>query len=182
MKHTLIVGFISICFMILNANARELDIDLYGLSYHIDGDKAYPYSPRRLDNKGQTVYNPGLGISYDFRKNITEEGFAPMLTVAYFQDCFDEPFYYGGGGVRYRNYIDYTSFMWEVNIVGLGVNAFNSMTGLRKTFYIPAGNVGIGYKFSKKYLIKANFAYVPGTSTSAISSTDLIFMQISLGF
>jgi hypothetical protein len=183
MKHRLILGFISICFIILNANAQEIDVDIFGLTYHIDGGASYADAPRGLDSRGQWVYNPGFGLSYDFREDISQEGFSLILSVAYFQDCYDELFYYGGAGMRYRKYLENTDFMWEANLIGAQVNALNVRLMQRKTFLIPAYSLGIGYRFAKDYLIKANFTYVPATTdVSAISSSDLIFMQMSLCF
>lgn len=48
----------------------NVDIDLPGISYHIGGSSsnpAYTQAPRRLDENGFSVFNPGIGIGYDFR-------------------------------------------------------------------------------------------------------------------
>ena len=87
---------ISIFIVVSGANAGEIDIDVYGLSYHLDATQAYAEAPRRLDSQGQWVFNPGIGVTYDFRDNISEEGFSPIVAVGYFQDCADYPFYFAG--------------------------------------------------------------------------------------
>ncbi|WP_321779380.1 hypothetical protein [Sulfurimonas sp.] len=174
---------ISIFIVVSGANAGEIDIDVYGLSYHLDATQAYAEAPRRLDSQGQWVFNPGIGVTYDFRDNISEEGFSPIVAVGYFQDCADYPFYFAGAGIRYRNYIDDTNFMWEVNVAGAMLSGVDWDFETRDQYFTPTANIGFGYKLSEDYLIKANFSYIPADdSASGTAGTDLIFMQVSLGF
>ena len=167
----------------LNANAGEISIDKYGLSYHLNAKEAFSGAPRGLDDEGQWVYNPGIGITYDFREDISAEGFSPIVTGAWFQDCADYPYYFVGAGIRYRNYIDGTKFMIEGQISGAIANGADWDTDERETYFMPVGNVGVGYKITNDYLLKANFAYVPANdSASGTAGTDIIFMHISLAF
>ena len=182
-KHTLIAGLLSALLMVGSANAGEIDIDVYGLSYHLDATEAYSEAPRGLDDQGQWVFNPGIGVTYDFRENISEEGFSPFVAVGYFKDCADYPFYFAGAGVRYRNYIDGTNLMWEVNVAGAMLNGADWDFDTRATYFIPTANIGFGYKLNEDYLIKANFSYIPANDeATGTAGTDLIFMQVSLGF
>ena len=116
-KKSLVAGLLSAFLMVGSANAGEIDIDVYGLSYHLDATEAYAEAPRGLDDKGQWVFNPGIGVTYDFRDNISVEGFSPIVAVGYFQDCADYPFYFAGAGVRYRNYIDGTNLIDRKSVV-----------------------------------------------------------------
>jgi len=169
-------------------SAGEIDVEFNGLSYHLDSTQGYVDSPTKLDSKAQWVFNGGLGITYDFRKNISTDGFSPFVSVSWFQDCSNTPFYYVGGGARYRKYIT-DDFMMEFNVAGAIANGavYSDITGLvtdeRETTFLPVANIGFGYKLSKKYLLKTNFTYVPeNDSVGGTSGTNLIFMQVSLGF
>jgi len=168
--------------------AGEVDIILNGLSYHLDADEGYIEAPNKLDDKAQWVFNGGVGLSYDFRKNISTDGFSPYLTASWFQDCSDTPFYYAGAGVRYRKYLT-TNFMMEFNAAGAIANGavYDEFTGLvtdeRETTFLPVANIGIGYKITSDYLVKANFTYVPeNDDVGGTSGTDLIYMQVSFCF
>jgi hypothetical protein len=167
--------------MVSNSNAREIDIDLYGLSYHIDGSRAWPSAPKRLDARGQTVINPGIGITYDFREDISENGFSTILVAGYIVDCNDEAFYFSGVAGRYKRFIGDTNFIWEVNAGAIRLHGYAwQNNGVKKTYYFPIANGGIGYKLDEDYIIKMNFSYIP--EDKANYTSDLIFMQIGLAF
>jgi len=183
-----VLGAIVASVVAISSHAGEIDVIVNGLSYHLDSSQGYVEAPNKLDDKAQWVFNPGIGLSYDFRKNISEDGFSPYLTASWFQDCSNTPFYYAGGGVRYRKYLT-TNFMMEFNVAGAVANGavYDDFTGLvtdeRETTFLPVANIGIGYKITSDYLVKTNFTYVPeNDNVGGTSGTDLIYMQVSFCF
>ena len=105
-------------------SAGEINVNIYGLSYHLKADQAYKNAPRSAFNSdGEYVYNPGIGIEYDFR-NKGEMGWSVFTTASWFQDCADYPFYFVGVGARYKNYFFNSShWFWEANLAGAVANA-----------------------------------------------------------
>jgi hypothetical protein len=142
------------------ATAGEININIYGMSYHFKKSEAYHNAPRSLfASDGQYVGNPGLGIEYDFRKK-GRMGWSGFVTGAWFQDCADYPFYFAGGGVRYKNYFfNSNHWFWEGNLIGAVANAEdwdidengNAVSYGRETTFLPVANLAVGYQFKKKF-------------------------------
>ena len=102
-----ILGF-SLFFSTQAFSAGVLEADGFGLSIHLNS--SYAGAPRRLDSRGIYVFNPGVGLGYDFKENAMTSGFSPIVKAGFFQDCNTMPVYYSTAGVRYA-YIfaeDYT--------------------------------------------------------------------------
>jgi hypothetical protein len=77
MKKILI--YLALCMSLMFPNliyAEHFELDIYGLSYHLVGE-GYRDAPRGLDDKAAWVFNPGIGITYDWRENYDDEGVAP---------------------------------------------------------------------------------------------------------
>ena len=89
------------------SSAGVLDIDTFGLSIHLDG--SYNKAPLRLDSEGEFVFNPGIGLGYDFRENAVKSGFSPIVKAGSFADCNAVLIYYTTAGIRY-SYIFLTKF------------------------------------------------------------------------
>jgi hypothetical protein len=181
--------FVLTLFMVVNASAGEINLNIYGLSYHLNKDEAYHNAPRSVFNSdGQYVYNPGVGIEYDFR-NKGEMGWSVFTTLSWFQDCADYAFYYAGAGVRYKNYI-FGHWFWEANLAGAVANAedWDVINGQavgygRETTFLPVASLGFGYQFENKQFIKYEATFVPeNDNIGGTSGTSLIFMWLTYGF
>ena len=98
--------------------AVEIDVDFFGFTYHFDKSGVKTDAPNRLDESGQWVFNPGVGLGYDFRKSIKNEGFSPVTLVGFFQNCANSPFFFSGGGLRYRKLV-FKKLSWELNALGM---------------------------------------------------------------
>ena len=175
----------------VSANAGEFAINIYGLSYHFKKSEAYQNAPRSLfGSDGQYVYNPGVGIEYDFR-NKGEMGWSVFTTASWFQDCADYPFYFVGAGVRYRNHLFSNHWFWEANLAGAIANDEdwdvddngNLLDYGRETTFLPVASVGIGYQFDNKQFLKYEVTFVPeNNNIGGTSGTSLLFMWLTYGF
>lgn len=175
--------------------AGELSLNLYGMSYHFKKGEAYKNAPRSLfGSEGQYVGNPGLGIEYDFREK-GSSGFSPFITAGFFRDCADYPFYFLGGGVRYRHDLFSSKFFWDISIGGAIANAEDwevverngeekAIGYGRETTFLPVAGLGVGMRFNDgKNYIKYSLTYVPeNNDIGGTSGTSLLFMWITIGF
>ena len=194
MKKTLkrfLTGLAITSALVTTATAGELSVDIYGLSYHLKKSEAYHNAPRSVFNSdGQVVYNPGVGLEYDFRHK-GAMGWSVFTTVGWFQDCANYPFYFAGLGARYRNYFFGTNhWFWEANVAGAVANAedWDVINGQavgygRETTFLPVASVGFGYQFDNKQFLKYEATFVPeNNSIGGTSGTSLIFMWLTYGF
>jgi hypothetical protein len=102
MKH-LGVGMVAVAVLVMPriAAADVASVETFGLSAHLG--TSYTKAPRRLDSDGVYVFNPGLGIAWDFRDHVSQRGFAPTVGVGWWQDCADRAVFAIGAGVRYTH-------------------------------------------------------------------------------
>lgn len=170
-----------ICFSLAistTAFPAHLELDVYGLAYHLVGE-GYSDAPRRLDEKAAWVFNPGLGITCDFRKNSDDSGLSPLLISGYFQDCDDRPFYFLGSGGRYRYKI---SKMMRVDL-NFGWVYSIAQDWYEETYYgvfMPIGNLGLSTPlFGRWWTCRLTFA-PENTGITATSGGDLLFMNVSI--
>src|SRR5215510_3799227 len=89
-----------LCLAARSAAADVGSVEAFGLSVHLGA--SYEDAPRGLDADGVYVFNPGLGLEWDFRDRVSASGFSPIVWAGWFQDCDDRAFYGALGGVRYR--------------------------------------------------------------------------------
>lgn len=161
--------------------AGEFDVDLFGFSYHFDKNGAKTDAPNRLDRNGQGVFNPGAGLGYDFRKSINSEGFSPIVLGGFFMNCSNSPFFFGGGGVRYRKFV-LGKLFWELNALGMLVGGKDWDTNAFEFGAVPYANTGIGYDFGNK-LIALLVGYVPKNSGNTITNgTDMLLINMQISF
>ena len=161
--------------------AGEIDVHLFGFSYHFDKNGAKTDAPNRMDRSGQWVFNPGVGLGYDFRKSIKSEGFSPLVLGGFFQNCANSPFFFGGGGLRYRKFV-LGKLFWEANL--LGMFACGNDWDENKFTYgvVPYANTGFGYDFGKN-LVTFLVAYVQKNSGNSITNgTDMLFINMEVSF
>ena len=196
LKRSLVAIIAGVGFLIgSTANAGEISLDLYGLSYHLKKQESYYNAPRGIGGNGQWVFNPGAGIDYDFREK-GSMGFSGYTTLGYFQDCADYPFYFGGLGVKYRNYFyGSDSMFWSAQIAGAVASAedwttiggYNStqtdISNGRNTIFLPVGGLSLGYQFENKNYLSYTVTYVPqNNNAGGTAGTNLLFMWLTFGF
>lgn len=158
--------------------SSHFELDFYGVSYHLIG-KGYQYAPRKIDDGAAWIFNPGLGLTYDFRKNVYDEGFSPLLIAGYFHDCDDRAFVFGGAGGRYRHEF-FDSFLFDINFAIIYASGQDWATGDYNGYFMPILNVGVGTSFLNR-LWSYRIAYIPeNTGITATSGGDLLFMNISI--
>ena len=181
MKKIIIVAIV--LFFSLSCNfcaAGEVDVDFFGMSFHFKEKGAFRGAANKLDKEGKWVFNPGMGLGYDFRKSIETEGFSPIIHGGIFDNCSSNPFVFAGAGVRYRKFI-LGKFFWELNL--LGVFAYDKEWDEPgyKFSVLPYGNMGIGYDFGKD-LVTFSFSYVPQGGAVVGNDTDMLFLNMSVAF
>lgn len=174
----------------MQAKAVEWDIDLYGVSYHLNPDEANKHAPRDLHigSRGQTIFNPGIGLGIDLRRSVDSggwHGFSLQGKAGWLQDCDAENLYYAGAGIRWRH-IFAQKIALDFDLLGIEIYGKDWETGDYNWTFTPYATIGIGYVFDAwggKRLAKLNVAYVPDNDTiSATSGTDLLFISVTLGF
>jgi hypothetical protein len=167
--------FSSPCF------AGEYDIDMFGFTYHLHRRGAVYDAPLKLDRPGVKVFNPGMGLGYDFRQDRETEGLSAIVHGGFFENCNNHPFSFAGAGARYRKYF-HKHFYWETNVLGVLTYGNDSNDKRYKLVPMPYVNIGIGRDYGK-YPITYYLSYVPQESGSGITSaTDMLFLSAELSF
>ncbi len=169
--------------------AAQLDIDLTGLSYHVGASssfKAYEEAPRKLDPYGVFVFNPGIGIGIDFRKNSRDPfwyGFSPVIKGIYLRDCDNRAMYFLNLGTRYR-YMLNNNFSLDLNLAMSFINAEKWLTNERKNAVNPYASFGWNYHFDQKDAsLGMVTSFVPKNKKSGrpgTNSFNIIFINIYL--
>lgn len=176
MALVLIIGFISKPCL-----AREIDVNLFGFSYHFDKSGAFNRAPLRLDDAGLWVFNPGIGLGYDFRKNIHTGGLSAIIDGGFFQNCANSPFFYAGAGGRYRKFI-YKKLYVEANLMGILTIGNDWDDKSYRPAAMPFANFGAGYDFGK-FLTTFSVGYIPkGVGGRITNGTDMLFMDMTVSF
>jgi len=174
----LLLGFITIsvpCF------AGEVDFDMFGFTYHLHRKGAVYNAPLKLDKAGVKVFNPGLGMGYDFRQDRSVSGFSAVVHGGMFENCNNHPFSFAGAGARYRKYFTKKNF-FETNVLGVLTYGNSSDDKHYELTPMPYVNIGIGHDYGK-YLVTYYLSYIPKHSGSSItSSTDMLFLSAAVSF
>jgi hypothetical protein len=174
----LLLGFI---FVSLPCFAGEVDWDMFGLTYHLHRKGAVYSAPLKLDKPGVKVFNPGLGLGYDFRQDRNTSGFSAIVHGGMFENCNNHPFSFAGAGARYRKYFSKKNF-FETNVLGVLTYGNSSDDKHYSLTPMPYVNIGIGHDYGK-YLITYYLSYIPKDSGSSItSSTDMLFFSAAVSF
>lgn len=161
------------------SHAGVLDIDAYGLSIHLT--PGYNQAPLGLDSEGTYVFNPGLGIGYDFRENAMTSGFSPVVKAGVFKDCNFVSLYYATAGVRYAYiFADDYSIGASLNL-GL-MNGEDWFYKKRSFSFMPLPIFEIGRRIYKNDVLRLGAVYAPNNNAmSATSGGGLIFLMLSYG-
>jgi len=163
------------------AFAGEIDTDLFGFTYHLHRKGAVYNAPLRLDDKGVKVFNPGLGLGYDFRPDRHTDGFSAIVHGGMFVNCNNHPFSFAGAGARYRKFF-HKNYYYEVNTLAVLTYGNSSDHKRYELNPLPYVNVGLGRDYGK-YSITYYLSYIPKDSGGSItSSTDMLFLSMGVSF
>jgi len=155
--------------------ASEVDMDLFGLTYHLRE------APLKLDKNGSRVFNPGVGLGYDFREDIHTPGLSPEIHGGMFENCNNHPFSFLGAGGRYRKFF-HKNWFWETNLLMTATYGNDSDNKRYKLNATPYVNFGVGRDYGK-YLVTYFLSYIPKGSDGGItSSTDMLFLSAAISF
>jgi hypothetical protein len=161
--------------------AGEIDWDLFGFTYHLHRKGAVRDAPLRLDRDGVKVFNPGLGLGYDFRQDRHTEGISAIVHGGVFENCNNHPFSFIGAGARYRKYF-YKQNYFEANVMGTLTYGNDSDDKHYSLAPLPYANIGIGHDYGN-YLVTYYLSYIPKNSGGSItSSTDMLFLSVEVAF
>ncbi len=161
--------------------AREVDVDAFGLTYHLNPKGYVHHAPLKLDEHGAFVFNPGLGLGYDFRDDRKTEGWSFVVHGGMFENCDNHPFSFAGAGGRYRKFFSKKNF-YEINLLAVGTYG-NSSDDKKYSFApTPYANIGIGHDYGK-YSITYYLSFIPkGSDGSITSSTSMLFASMAISF
>lgn len=174
------ICFFSISFSI-PCFSGEVDLDMFGFTYHLHRKGAVYNAPLKLDKPGVKVFNPGLGLGYDFRDDRHTGGFSAIVHGGMFENCDNHPFSFAGAGARYRKFFSKKTF-WETNVLGVLSYGNSSDDKRYQLAPMPYANIGIGHDYGK-YLVTYYLSYIPKDSGSSITSgTDMVFLSAALSF
>jgi len=177
------VSLLLLCFVFFSFSciAGEIDVDMFGLTYHLHRKGAVYNAPLKLDHAGVKVFNPGLGLGYDFRTDRHTEGISAVIHGGMFENCDNHPFSFVGAGARYRKYF-YKKNFFETNVLGVLTYGNDSQNKHYSLAPMPYANIGIGHDYGK-YLVTYYLSYIPKDSGGSItSSTDMLFLSVALSF
>jgi len=166
--------------------AGEVDFDMFGLTYHLHRKGAVYNAPLKLDHAGVKVFNPGVGVGYDFREDRHTSGISAVVHGGLFENCDNHPFSFVGAGARYRKFF-HKNYFWETNVLATltyGNDSDNKHYDNKhyQLAPLPYVNIGIGHDFGK-YLVTYYLSYIPKDSGSNITNgTDMLFLSVALDF
>jgi hypothetical protein len=150
--------------------AKKLEVLIPGVSVHFGSGASE--SPRKLDNEGVYVFNPGIGANYDFRSDEKKSGFSIIVSGLYFKTCPDTNAFLVGAGVRGRYCLtDKISACANLIPSVVSIEGFSPMI-------LPAITTGINYHITEKNDVGLTFAYVPGYD----GGSDIGFFVLSVSF
>jgi len=176
--YPLLLGFVLFSFPCF---AGEVDVDMFGFTYHLHRKGAVYGAPLKLDRAGVKVFNPGLGLGYDFRTDRHTEGISAVVHGGMFENCDNHPYSFAGAGARYRKFF-YKENFFEVNVLGVLTYGNDSNDKHYTLSPMPYANIGIGHDYGK-YLVTYYLSYIPKNSGGGItSSTDMLFLSVALSF
>jgi hypothetical protein len=159
----------------------EVDLDMLGFTYHLHRRGAVGGAPLKLDHAGVKVFNPGLGLGYDFREDRRTGGISAVVHGGMFENCDNHPFSFVGAGGRYRKYFSKNNF-FEANLLGILTYGNDSSDKSYSLAPMPYVNIGIGHDYGK-YSVTYYLSYVPqNTGSNITSSTDMLFLSVGVSF
>jgi hypothetical protein len=169
MENKMKVFTIASLLLISGVSAR-FEVNLPGISVHFgSGPKE---APRKLDENGIFVFNPGIGLAYDVRDEGNVSGFSFIASAIYFKDCADRNMFSIGAGCRGRLMLN-DSISIDLNLIpSLGIIESS------KTF-LPVVTAGMNYHFTSSFSTGLTFAFVPAFNDQ---DSNLGFFVLNFAF
>lgn len=162
--------YISLLLLLILPVDARFEVSIPGISVHF-GSGA-DHAPRKIDGGGIFVFNPGLGLAYDFRDEGNKSGFSFMVSGMYFLDCANRNMFVLGAGGRGRLMVS-ENFSLDLNLLpSLGVIDGD------KTF-LPVVTAGLNYHFTPTFSTGLTFAFVPAFNDQ---DSNLGFFVLNFAF
>lgn len=164
------IRYILACLMLVSVVSARVEVSIPGISVHFG--KGPKNAPRKLDEGGIFVFNPGIGLHYDFRDEANISGFSFIMGGVYFRDCADRNMFTLGAGGRGR--------LMVTNNFSLDINVIPSL-GLIETkpVFLPVITAGLNYHFTPTFSTGLTFAFVPAFNDQ---QSNLGFFVLNLAF
>lgn len=155
---------------LISTVSARLEVSLPGISVHFG--KGSKDAPRKLDDGGIFVFNPGIGLHYDFRDVGNVSGFSFIVGGIYFKDCFNRNMVTLGAGGRGR--------LMVTDNCSLDLNVIPSL-GIIKTTpsFLPVVTAAVNYHFTPTFSTGLTFAFVPAFNDQR---SNLGFFVLNLAF
>ncbi|MBX9890028.1 MAG: hypothetical protein K2X94_02040 [Amoebophilaceae bacterium] len=155
------------------------------MSYHIGANShnpAYTAAPRRLNADGAWVFNPGAGVSFDFRSTLCDPywyGISPILKIIYLRDCDDRSILMGGAGGRFR-YSVRKKLLIDLNLLAMIWLGSIWKTNKYNFSLLPFANISLQYCLTETVSIGPVFSIIPKSSRfSATSGFNILFISLT---
>lgn len=164
------IRYVFACLMLLSAVAAGLEVSVPGIFAHFG--KGTKNAPRKLDEGGIFVVNPGIGVGYDFRDAGNTTGFSFIVSSMYYKDCSDRNLFIFGAGCRGR--------LMVTDNVSLDINVLPSLGIIDgEKAFLPVVTAGVNYHFTPTLSTGLTFAFVPAFNDQA---SNLGFCVLNLAF
>lgn len=164
------IRYILLLLLLISPVAARFEVSVPGISVHF-GNGAKD-APRKIDENGIFVLNPGIGAGYDFRDEGNKSGFSLLISGTYFKDCADRNMFVIGAGVRGRLMMT-ESLSADLNLLpSLGVIEGDKA-------FLPVVTAGMNYHFTPTFSTGLTFAFVPVFNDQ---QSNLGFFVLNLAF
>jgi hypothetical protein len=164
------IRYILACIMLISTVSARLEVNVPGISVHFG--QGADHAPRKLDDGGIFVFNPGIGVGYDFRDAGNTTGFSFIVSSMYFKDCSDRNMFIFGAGCRGR--------LMVTDNISLDINVLPSLGIIDdEKAFLPVVTAGMNYHFTPTLSTGLTFAFVPAFNDQA---SNLGFFVLNLAF
>lgn len=158
------------CAILVSSVSARFEVTIPGISVHFG--QGADHAPRKLDEKGIFVFNPGIGLAYDFRDEGNKTGFSFMAAGMYFRDCADRNMFTIGAGGRGRLMVT-DNFSLDINLIpSLGMIDTTPV-------FLPVVTAGMNYHFTPTFSTGLTFAFIPAFNDQ---DSNLGFFVLNLAF
>ncbi len=156
--------------MLVSTLSARFEVSIPGISVHFG--QGADHAPRKLDEKGIFVFNPGIGLAYDFHDEGNKSGFSFMVSGMYFLDCANRNMFVLGAGGRGRLMVS-DNFSLDLNLLpSLGIID-------RDKAFLPIVTAGMNYHFTPTFSTGLTFAFVPSFNDQ---ESSLEFFVLNFAF
>jgi hypothetical protein len=169
-----VLNFVLFLSILNSSLSARFQLDVSGISVHFGpGPES---APRKLDEGGIFVFNPGLGATYDFRLDSKTSGFSFLVNGIFFRDCADRNMFTLGAGVRGRLMFS-NSISGDINLIP-SLALIEGEPEYIKSF-LPVITAGLNYHFTQTVTAGLTFAFVPSFNDQ---QSNLGFFVFNISF